>query len=101
MVRPRSELHTVLENIGTQKVYFQPPANIVLQYPCIVYELSQIDVTFANNLPYLVDKSYSVTVIDRNPDSEFPYKLLEIPMISFDRHFKADNLNHYAFTIFF
>ena len=101
MARPRAELHQILEEIGTKKAYFQPTPNLSLEYPGLVYELSDIDLRHANNKVYLRDKSYTITLIDRNPDSSFVDALLELPMISFDRHFKADNLNHYAFTIFF
>jgi len=42
-----------------------------------------------------------VTVIDRNPDSDLPGKVAELPMCTFNRFFTADNLNHDVYTIFF
>ncbi len=46
-------------------------------------------------------KRYQVTVIDRNPDTELPDKVVELPMSEFSRAFMADNLNHYVINLFF
>jgi hypothetical protein len=99
---PRSELQTILEAVlGTRNVYFQPPANVQMQYPCIVYNRDSANTQFAGNTPYRNTKRYQVTVIDRNPDSGIPDKVAVLPMCSYDRFFTADNLNHDVFTIFF
>jgi hypothetical protein len=34
---PRLQLQTLLETL-TEHVYFQPPENLKVQYPCIVYQ---------------------------------------------------------------
>jgi hypothetical protein len=96
----RLELHDILLAM-TPKVYFQPPENHQMEYPCIVYERDSEDTLFADNVPFRRTKRYSVTVIDRDPDSAIPDKVASLPMSSFDRHFTADDLNHDVFTIFF
>jgi hypothetical protein len=96
----RLELQAFLEGL-TPHVYFQLPVNIQMQYPCIVYERSNSDVKHADNHPYSLTKRYQVTVIDRNPDSELPDLVEELPLCSFDRYFAAGELNHYVFTLFF
>jgi hypothetical protein len=102
MARPRVELQTILENLlGTRNVYFQPPENLKLKYPCIVYERSKIHKTAADNGPYRLMEKYTVTYMDSDPDSQVPYQLLELPYCAYDRHFASDNLNHDVFTIFF
>jgi hypothetical protein len=88
---PRLELHDVLLDI-TPHVYFQPPNNIKLEYPCIVYQLETIRSEYADNRPLWHTKRYQVTVIDRNPDTELPDKVVELPMSEFSRAFMADNL---------
>lgn len=99
---PRLELQTLLENlIGNRNVYFQPPANVMMTYPCIVYRRDFAESEFADNSPYRSTKRYQVTVIDRNPDSVIPDKVAVLPMCSFNRFFTADNLNHDVFNIFF
>lgn len=98
----RLELHSVLVKlVDPNKVYFQPPSSIKMTYPCIVYELNDIDVTYANSIKYKNKKRYMLTVIDQDPDSEIPNKLLTLEYSSFDRHFITDNLNHYTFTLYF
>lgn len=100
MARPRSELSELLHQI-TDNVYFQPPSNVTMAYPCIRYERSRADVQFAGDSPYLHTKRYTLTVIDRNPDSEIPDKVAQLPMCRHSTFFVADNLNHDVFDIFF
>ena len=98
----RPNLHTLLEEIlGSDKVYFQPPPSVQMTYPAIVYALAGIENTHANNDVYMQSKSYEITVIDYDPDSEIVNKVSKIPKCRFNRHFKADNLNHYVFTIYY
>ncbi len=97
---PRLELQSLLERL-TERVYFQPPTNISLVYPCILYQLDGDRTERANNKLYSRTKRYQVTVIDRNPDSELPDKVIELPLCEFDRFYTADNLNHTVFTLFF
>ena len=97
---PRLELQTLLESI-TPHVYFQPPSNLAMQYPCIVYELDGMRSEFADNRSFRVTRRYQVTVIDRNPDTVLPDKVVELPMSEFSRKFTADNLYHYVVNLFF
>ena len=99
---PRTELQSLLETIlGSRNVYFQPPANVQMKYPCIVYNRDSANTQFAGNTPYHYTKRYQVTVIDRDPDSGIPDKLAALPSCTFNRFFTADNLNHDVFTLFF
>jgi hypothetical protein len=96
----RLELQTLFEAI-TAHVFFQPPVNLQLQYPCIIYKRDDTLSEFADNLPYSRTKRYQVTVIDRNPDSELPDIVEGLPYCSFNRYFAADGLNHFVFNLFF
>jgi hypothetical protein len=98
---PRAEFHAMLEDIlGTENVYFQPPVDKKMVYPCIRYELDDVDVEHADNIPWRSDKRYLVTIIDRNPDSAIPDKVAALPMCSFSRHYRASGLNHHVFNLF-
>lgn len=97
---PRLRLHEALTGL-TEHVYYQPPNNIELQFPCIKYERNGGDVAWAANRPYRHAKRYSVTVIDRDPDSTLPDQVEQLPYCGFDRSFQADNLNHWVFNLFF
>lgn len=100
MAPPRTELQTILEGI-TPHVYFQPPVNLQMSYPCIRYERDGSGNQRADNLPYRTAKRYQITVIDRNPDSNLPDQVENLQFCEFDRWFAADNLNHWVFTLFF
>lgn len=99
---PRLQLQALLKSIlGSEHVYFQPPANIQMQYPCIVYERDSVNTEYAGNKPYSHTKRYQVTIIDKNPDSLIPDRVSELPMSSFASHFTADNLNHDVYNLYF
>jgi hypothetical protein len=99
---PRTSLQTVLEIIlGSDHVYFQPPANVQMQYPCITYSRDRASTEFADNDPYRYSKRYQVTVIDRNPDSGIPDAVAKLPMCTHRRFFVAENLNHDVFDLYF
>jgi len=98
----RADLQTLLETLlGSRNVYFQPPPTLQMNYPCIVYNLDDMDTKFADNYPYVVEKRYSLTVIDKNPDSSILDQVIMLQKCIFDRHFVADNLNHNIFILYF
>lgn len=98
----RLELQALLEEIlGSSNVYFQPPANVQMQFPSITYKRDSAETLFAGNLPYRYTKRYAVTVIDRNPDSEIPDKIAALPMCTMSTSFAADGLNHTVFNLYF
>ena len=98
----RYDLHSILKEIlGLESVYFQPPTNVVLEYPAIVYERARMDVGFADNLPYRHKRRYKLTLIDRDPDSVLVGKVASLPLCSHDAFYTAENLNHDVFTIYF
>lgn len=103
MARSRIEFRNELQRVmGANKLYFQPPDGTKLTYPCCIYKLQNIETTHADDLIYRHFKSYSVTVIDRDPDSAFPDRILStFKYARFDRSFTTDNLNHYVFTIYY
>ncbi len=98
----RLSLHQILVALlETNNVYFQPPSTVKMKYPCIVYRRNKIDEKRANNRLYLHKHGYQIMVIDENPDSTIPDKVLSLPLCSFDRHYTADNLNHDVFNIYY
>lgn len=98
----RLELQSILEDLlGSRNVHFQPPEDLSIQYPAIVYSLGGLENIHANDRVYKQSLRYEVTVIDANPDNEIYKQVSVLPMCRFDRHFKSDNLNHYVFTLYF
>jgi len=99
MVR-RHDLQDKLEEICSN-VYFQPPANVQMNYPAIVYERTRSDTKFADDLPYSNTKQYSMTLISQNPDETIFEALAALPMCVHERYFVVENLNHDVFNIYF
>lgn len=98
----RLELHEILCDIlGSRNVYYQPPESVKMSYPAIVYERSNIDNKFANNGVYMQSPGYTITVIDKDPDSEIVTKISKLQTCRFNRHFTSDNLNHDVFTLYY
>lgn len=102
MAKNRIELQTLLEELlGSRNVYFQPPENIKLKYPCILYELNDFDTRKADDLDYLRNRRYTVTLIHRDPDNELIDAIQDLQYCDMDRVFISDNLYHYVFTLYF
>jgi hypothetical protein len=98
----RLDLQEILvEILGTDQVYFQPPPTVSMDYPCIVYKRDFEYNRFADDRRYMYKKRYQVTVIAQDPDSIIPDKVAELPLCSFDRFYTAENLNHDVFNLFF
>lgn len=99
----RLELHEELESIlGSDKVYFQPPASKQMNYPCIRYSLDAPNQNRANNRIYKSTNRYQVTVIDYSPESSIPDAIQQhFQMCSIDRRYIADNLNHTVLTLYY
>lgn len=100
-MRTRLDLDGVLREIMQNgNVYFQPNENVRMKYPCIVYNLYDIENGHGDNIPYLQNAAYQLTLIDPNPDNKYWEKISQLPWCSIDRTFVADNLNHYVYTIY-
>ena len=99
----RAELQSKLEDIlGSTHVYFEPPENVKMQYPCIVYERDAGDIVFANNNPYRFEVRYNITAISRKADNPILGKLaLALPKIRYDRHFVSNGLHHDVFAVYY
>lgn len=102
MAKDRLTLHNELITIlGSNKVYFQPPSTIKMDYPCIIYKKDADNPTYANDKRYLGMKRYLVTVVDRNPDSLIPDKVVQLPYCAFVNHLTVDNLNHDIYALYY
>ncbi len=99
-----SDLQAVLQDILGEdgKVYYQPPENYKLSYPCIVFERTNALTSYADNNPYQVTKRYTITLMTKTADNdEYVDKILFLPMCTYDRQFINDNIVHDVFTIYF
>ena len=95
----RLELSDKLRKIiGNDNVYFQPPASVKINYPCIIYNERRGSTTYANDSVYNYVKSYELMFIFKKVNESIVKKVLEsLTLCSFDRVYIADNLYHYVF----
>ena len=98
----RLRLHNLLVAAAGEgvRVYFQPPSDVTMVYPCIRYERARSDTEFAGNNPYLLTGRYTVTVMDWDVKSEIPKRVARLPMCSHSTSIAANNLNHDVFDIY-
>ena len=101
MTGQRTNLQQILTNLGTSNVYFQAPENLKMKYPCILYQLDNMYEEYANNDIYLNKERYMITVIASDPDNDLRKKVKKLPLCRFSRHFRADNLNHYVYNLYY
>lgn len=98
----RETFHKILvEKLGSKNVYFQPPENLKLNYPCAIYSQAGSNNLNADDGKYVKRTRYTVTLVDFDPDSEIQDHIEEIPYSTFDRSYASDDLNHFVFTIFY
>lgn len=99
----RLELHNQLINIIlNNNVYYQPPENFKMNYPCIIYNQEPGDVKRANNKVYKYTQKYNVTFIFNGSNDGVILNMLESFIhCELDNIFVNDNLYHYVFTLYF
>ena len=92
-----SKLHELCDNC-----YFQPSSNTQMVYPCIVYEIDNVDVYKADNKPYITHNVYKLTHIYKSQSSNLRNEILNaFDFISYNRPFKSDGLYHDVYTLYF
>lgn len=100
----RNELDLkLLDILGNENLYYNPPESIKIKYPCIIYSLSGIPVRYAENKIYKKEiRRYELVYITRDPDTDFVNKILnEFSLISFSRPYVSDNLYHFSFDLYY
>lgn len=99
----RLEFHEKLvEVLGSRSCYFNPPETSKLKYPCIVYSRDNGDSKYANDRMYRYFINYTITIIDRDPDSVIWERIMEaFELCQFERFFVSDELNHWVLRIYY
>jgi len=103
----RGKVQQLLSDIpGIKKAYYEPPSDIMLDYPCIIYQFDRYEgVMYSANDVYAAWPSFTITIIDFDPESNIPFEFVELKKkncnISLDRTFSADGLYHWIFKLIF
>lgn len=91
----RKEFHDRIKKC-CKNVYYAPPANIKMEFPCVIYFLQHTNSLYAENDRHLVKYSYRLTVIDKDPDSKILDALFnEFKTIDIARIENIDKLYHF------
>ena len=97
----RLELHSKLIEY-TNNVYFQPPSNIRMSYPAIVYSKTPKFKEFGNDRVYIKKQGYQVTVMDKDPDSLIADDLEEdFQYCSISQYFTNDSIHHVTLELYY
>lgn len=83
-------------------VYFQPPSDKLMNYPCIVYQKTTPDVNYADDKTYKKSQEYQITVIEHDPDSSVADELtVYLPYASIASKFIKDGLHHTNIRLYY
>lgn len=92
----------LMQVLGSNNVYFQPPETLKMKYPCIRYVKARPMTDHADNMKYFNMNHYELTVIDTDPDTEIPDRIVEhFEYCSIDRYYTADNLTHCSLDLYY
>lgn len=100
-MKTRAEVQSMLEEIlDSKNVYFQPPSNTSLKYPCIVFKFSRFDTRPADNKPYIVTSCWEIHHMYKNPKHDLKEKFVfEAPFCSWDRRIVSDGVYNDYYTL--
>lgn len=100
----RERLHVILLKL-CPNAYFQPPSDVKMDYPCIVYAKATPDTVRANNQVYGMSRAYTLTVIEDDPeeyDGGLPETIVKsFAMCDWNTQYVADNLYHTSLTLYY
>lgn len=100
-MQKRKKLQKILEDILESKnVYFQPPENLKIKYPCFIYNANRRNDLFADNKRYIKGESYEVTFISHDLDTIYEDRLMDKDYVFFSRFFVSDNLYHTVYIVY-
>ena len=98
----RKTLHAKLcEILGSSNVYFQPPEDLKMTYPCIRYAYSGVSERRANDALYDYTMQYTMVLITKKESIDLAMEFVkQIPMCRLERPYTGGNLYHYQFTLY-
>lgn len=96
MRKTRETLDKEIRDVsGFANVYYQPKSQ--MEFPCILYQKEDHDITYAGNSIYGNRIRYTITIIGKNCDNDHLINrfLEKFHYCNFDRRYKtSDNLYH-------
>lgn len=99
----RIQLNELLHEFVDNVYYRQPPPNVAMRYPCIIYYEKFPDYEErADNGIYISQKKYTLTLIERNPVSEVAELIRSSFMkCAITQYYIVDGLHHTKLDLYF
>lgn len=102
-------IQSSLKELGIPYVYFEPPENVRLQYPCAVFKRGTNSSRNADNRVYKLDNSYDLTYISRVPDDQMSNIIMvgdathkpPFRKLRHIRHYVADGMHHDQYKLYY
>lgn len=83
-------------------VYFQPPSNITMNYPCIVFNKNGKNRQYGNDGVYLSKQGYQIMVIEIDPDTDVADRIEKhFQYCTISQYYTVDNLNHTTLNLYY
>lgn len=103
------EIQQKLKDLGIPNVYFEPPENQMLKFPCAIVHMGTISTRNANNAVYKLDNSYEIRYVRRQFDDEMVNTILKgdsthnrpFAMIRHIRHYTAEGLHYDLYKLYY
>ena len=101
-MKTRAEVQKLLEEVlGSKNVYFQPPPNTSIKYPCFVFKFNKFHRRNADNTPYILTGCWEVHHMYKSVNNDLKEKMLFIaPWVEYDRRIVADGVYNDYYTIY-
>lgn len=93
-------LRLLRKAVAHNRVYFQPPENLRVDYPAVLFHLSRNVTTHASDRRYKDAQEYTVTLITKDPQPDVIDAILDIPYTTLDTTYVSDGMNHFVFTTY-
>ena len=98
-------LHALLQNMFSDvSIYYRPPGNIILNYPCIVYEKKAYEPSFGNSTPYVVGMRFQVSLLSKLPGYTSVRDILSLngqgAIVADSDSYENDDIVHDVFTVY-
>ena len=98
----RLELHALLVRLlGSSNVYHQPPENLALRFPAIIYERVDYAVEYADDRPYHSVRQWQVSVVSQEPTHPVVDKFMELLTAVFKTRYVVSGMQHDVVTIYY
>ncbi|RLC97494.1 MAG: hypothetical protein DRI46_12935 [Chloroflexi bacterium] len=91
-------LETTFTGLG---VYYRPPGDLILTRPCIIYEAKSSELSFANNLPYVVGIAFQATILSDLPGYADKKRIFSMSgvVVNNNRSYVSNDIVHDVFTL--